>query len=129
MNQSIPARRALSISLAVAAGFACWPTAAVAQTIPAPPAAAPVPATDDTRRLTDEQRREVLDGITPESAAAARGEIAGSGGIGRGIHGEIGAVIGTHGTRGIYGTAAIPLGDHAGAVVSFETSRFGGYHR
>jgi hypothetical protein len=34
-------------------------------------------------------------------------------------------MIGTHGTRGAYGTAAIPLGDNAGAVVSFESSRYG----
>jgi hypothetical protein len=34
-------------------------------------------------------------------------------------------MIGSHGTRGIYGTAEIPLGDNAGAVVSFENSRFG----
>jgi hypothetical protein len=34
-------------------------------------------------------------------------------------------MVGSHGTRGIYGTAAVPLGDNAGAVVSFENSRYG----
>lgn len=43
----------------------------------------------------------------------------------RSIHGEIGAMIGTGGARGLYGTAAIPLGDTGGAVVSFVQERWG----
>jgi hypothetical protein len=39
------------------------------------------------------------------------------------IHGTVGAVIGTGGTRGIFGAAAIPLGDKANASVAFESSR------
>ena len=68
---------------------------------------------------------EILDNNTEEKAAAARGELPGSEGAGRGIHGEVGVMIGSNGTRGAYGTADIPLGDNAGATVSFETSRFG----
>ena len=75
-------------------------------------------------RLTDAQRSAILDNNTVESAAAARGELTGSG-AGRGIHGEVSAMIGSHGTRGIAGVAEIPLGDNAGAVVSFESSRYG----
>jgi len=67
----------------------------------------------------------ILDGNTAESAAVARGELPDSEDARRGVHGEIGAMIGTHGARAIYGTAAIPLGDHADAVVSFESSSFG----
>jgi hypothetical protein len=37
----------------------------------------------------------------------------------------VGVMIGSHGTRGVYGAADIPLGDNAGASVSFESSRFG----
>ena len=37
-------------------------------------------------------------------------------------------MIGTGGARDFYGTAAIPLGDHAGAVVSVESSRYGPRH-
>jgi len=81
--------------------------------------------TGDTISLTDEQRMKILDGNTVESAAAARGELPGSAVAGRGIHGEVGVMIGSHGTRGVYGTADIPLGDNAGATVSFESSRFG----
>lgn len=43
----------------------------------------------------------------------------------RAIHGEIGAMIGTGGSRGLYGTAAIPLGDNGGAVISFDNERWG----
>ena len=67
----------------------------------------------------------ILDGNTAESAAAARGELPDSEGAKRGVHGEIGAMIGTNGARAIYGAASIPLGDHAGAVISFESSSFG----
>jgi len=67
----------------------------------------------------------ILDGNTVESAAAARGELPGSEDTRRGIHGEVGVMIGSHGARGIYGAAAIPLGEHADAMVSFESSSFG----
>jgi hypothetical protein len=116
-----PARR-----LALAATL-CWcPLPAAAQTQAAPETAQP-PATpdSDTIRLSDEQRDKILDSNTIESAARARGEMEGPGSTGPGIHGEVGAMIGSNGTRGIYGTAAIPLGDNAGAVVSFENSRYG----
>lgn len=76
-------------------------------------------------RLTDEQRDAILDANTEARAAAARGELTGSESPGRGIHGEMGVMIGSNGTRGVYGTAEIPLGDNAGAIVSFESSRFG----
>ena len=55
----------------------------------------------------------------------SRGELIGSGIGGRGIHGEVGAMIGSNGTRGVYGAADIPLGDKAGVSVSFEASHFG----
>ncbi|MFX6006936.1 hypothetical protein ABTF07_20385, partial [Acinetobacter baumannii] len=66
--------------------------------------------TGDTIRLSDKERDAILNSNTVESAAAARGERLGPGSGGPGIHGEIGAMIGSNGTRGIYGTAAIPLG-------------------
>lgn len=104
----------------------CGATAAYAQSGPAATAAQPAPAAaDDTRRLTDEERLAILDGNTVESAAAARGELPGAALATRGIHGEIGAMVGSHGTHAIYGTAEIPLGDRAAATISFENSRFG----
>ncbi len=118
--------RAFPISLALVAGASCWSTASFAQSSPAPTTTQPAPSTTtDTIRLTDEQRMEILDKNTEDSAAAARGELIGSARDGRGIHGEVGAMIGSHGTRGVYGAAEIPLGDNAGATVSFESSRFG----
>ncbi|WP_454884602.1 hypothetical protein [Sphingomonas oryzagri] len=91
-----------------------------AQTVPAPE-----PASDSTTlRLSDEERARLLAGNTEEKVDAARAGL-GGGAPSRQIHGEIGAMIGTHGTRGIYGTAAVPLGDNAGATVSFKDSRYG----
>jgi hypothetical protein len=106
----------------MATGMFCGSTAASAQSSSTPPASA---ATSDTVRLTDEQRMAILDGNTVESAAAARGELPGSEDARRRIHGEVGVMIGSHGTRAIYGAAAIPLGEHADAMVSFESSSFG----
>jgi hypothetical protein len=86
------------------------------------------PAGDaNTLSLSDAQKQELLAHNTESSVDAARAGL-GNGAPGRQIHGEIGAMIGSHGTRGIYGTAAVPLGDNAGAVVSFEDSRYG-WHR
>jgi len=77
-------------------------------------------------RLTPEERAAALDSATEASTDAALAQAAGGGGD-RQVHGEIGAMIGTGGTRGIFGTAAIPLGDRGGAIISFEKSRFGGW--
>jgi len=124
MTRSMPSRLgALPIAFALVAGVCCWPAFAQA---PAP-SDQPAPPSGDTIRLSDRERDAILDSNTVESAAAARGESARPGGPG--IHGEVGAMIGSNGTRGAYGVAAIPLGDNAGAVVSFESSQFGGYRR
>jgi hypothetical protein len=75
----------------------------------------------DVYALTPEQKAEAL-----QSGAGARPDdatIAGGGGLP--IHGEFGALIGTGGMRSVYGTAAIPIGENGGAIVSFENSRFG----
>jgi hypothetical protein len=123
MIRSTPPLRALPIALALVAGGSCWSAASFAQTAPTTQAAPS--ATDDTVRLSDEQRRTILDSNTMESAAAARGELTGADRADRRIHGEVGVMIGTNGTRGIYGVAEIPLGNNASAVVSYENSRYG----
>jgi hypothetical protein len=123
-----PYFRTFPIALALVAGTSCWSTASFAQSTPAPPPTTTQPApstTDDTIRLTDKERTEILDSNTEDGSAAARGELTGPGSAGRGIHGEVGAMIGSHGTRGAYGAADIPLGDNAGATVSIESSRLG----
>jgi hypothetical protein len=114
-------RPAPVLRLALAAAFACAPVAVFAQAAPVPEAA---PSTD-TIRLTDEQRRAILDHATPESAAAARGEMPEAERKTLGIHGEVGAMVGSNGLRSLYGVAQIPLGDSAAATVAFESSRFG----
>jgi hypothetical protein len=117
--------RAVPIALAVMASLSCWPSASSAQSTPARPVPSAIPG---TLRLTDQQKMAVLNGNTEDSVDTARAGLGGSGIAGRGIHGEIGAMIGSHGTRGAYGVAAIPLGNDAAAVVSFESSHFGDRH-
>src|SRR4051812_6908451 len=104
---------AFPAALVLVAGAACLPAVSFAQSAPVAVVAAEAApsAAGDTIRLTDEQRMKILDNNTPESAAAARGELTGSDKAGRGIHGEVGIMIGSHGTRGVYGAADIPLGD------------------
>lgn len=116
--------RAFTIALGCVVGASGMP--ALAQTAPTPPAPA---ASSDVRQLTDEERLAILDGNTIESAARARGEAPEAQAAGRGIHGEVGMAVGTNGMRALYGTADIPLGDHAAATVSFESSRYGPYRR
>jgi hypothetical protein len=72
-------------------------------------------------RLTPQQQAEVLDSASEKASDAT---LTGGGGD-RLIHGEIGAMIGTGGARGVFGTAAIPLGENGGAIISFEQSRYG----
>lgn len=48
-------------------------------------------------------------------------------GIGRQIHGEVGFMVGTGGTRGVFGSAVAPLGENGSIAVAFENSRYGGY--
>lgn len=107
------------------AALAALPGGARAQSATIPPPGEAAPAPDDTVRLSDEKRQAILDGNTLESAAAVRGEATGSARPAPAIHGELEVMVGSNGTRGIYGAAAVPLGDHAAASVSFESSRFG----
>lgn len=90
--------------------------------------AAPALATDaepaQIIRLTPAEKAAALEGGSEAKADAALNRAAG-GGTDRAIHGEVGAMIGTGGARGVFGTAAIPLGDNAGAIISFEKSRYG----
>ncbi len=110
--------------LLLLAGLTVLSGMAEAQSTPTPLAAQPTPS-GDTIRLTDEERQAIMDKNTVESAAAARGEMTGPERTKLEVHGEVSAFVGSHGSRGIAGTAAVPLGDNAQAVVSVESSRFG----
>lgn len=95
----------------------------------AAPAQMTPPGDPNTLTLTEAQKQELLAHNTEDSVDAARAGL-GNGAPGRQIHGEIGAMVGTHGARSVYGTAAIPLGNNVGAVVSFEDSHYSyGRHR
>jgi hypothetical protein len=110
-----------SLHLWALAGAALMAAGVQAQT---PPAPATTPQPGETLSLTPEEKARLLEQNTEDSVDAARAGLP-SGGPHRQIHGEIGAMIGTNGARGIYGTAAVPLGDNAGAIISVEDSRFG----
>lgn len=124
--------RPLLLATACVASLAVWPTAALAQVtepVPAPQTSPLPPPAGDTIRLSDAERDAILNSNTVESAAIARGERSDSDKAGLGIHGEVGVAVGSNGLRSTYGVAAIPLGDNAGAVVSFESTQFDGYRR
>jgi len=124
MTRNMPSLlRPLLLTTVCIAGIASGPSAALAQSLP--PARSP----GDTIRLSDAERDSILNSNTVESAAIARGEREQSDKPGLGIHGEVGAAIGSNGLRSAYGVAKIPLGDNAGAVVSFESTQFGGYRQ
>lgn len=74
--------------------------------------------------LSDAQKQEILAHNSETDVDAARAGLSGHAPR-RAVHGEVGMAIGSHGLRSEYGTVAVPLGDSAGAVVSFENSRFG----
>ena len=126
MTRYSPAR-AFRLALSCAVAVVALQSGAVAQTVPQAPVSesAPAPAPGDTIRLSDEQRDLILNRTTPDSAAIARGEMSGSERERAQIHGEVGVMVGTNGTRGMFGRADIPLGDRGGATIMLESSRFG----
>ena len=71
-----------------------------------------------TYSLTAREKADILEhgseGRVDESLLQAR-----RGGDGK-IHGEVGMMVGTRNTRGIYGDAVIPLGHGATAAISFD---------
>lgn len=77
----------------------------------------------DVVALSPDERTAAID-------RAARGEeLPINGAPGRGIHGEMGIEIGSHGTRAMYGTTVVPLGQNGVAAFSFLTSQSNGYRR
>ncbi|WP_136163387.1 hypothetical protein [Sphingomonas flavalba] len=87
-------------------------------------------------RLTPEQREAAMADGSEKKVDAALAQATGGGAVDddaldgidrpdRRVHGEVGFMIGTGGTRGFYGAAAIPLGDNAGAMISFSQQRYG----
>lgn len=97
--------------------------------IPATAASAQTAEPSDTsqvRRLSPEQKEQIL-AENERRAREAEFDAALGNASARpsGIHGEVGAVIGTGGTRGVFGTAVVPLGDRGAAAFSFEDFRTG----
>lgn len=74
--------------------------------------------------LSPAAKEKLLDAAAMRNAKAA--DEARVNGVGRQIHGEVGMMIGTHGTRGLFGSAVAPIGESGTIAVAFENSRFGG---
>jgi hypothetical protein len=77
----------------------------------------------NTLSLSDAEKADLLSQDTEASVDAARQGLGGSSVPDHAIHGEIGVLAGSHGTRATYGTATVPLGAGSQANVSFESSR------
>ncbi|MDX3885897.1 MULTISPECIES: hypothetical protein [Sphingomonadales] len=77
----------------------------------------------NTEADADAALRRASGGGGSESADASPARVSGAGAGGPQIHGEAGFMIGTGGARGVFGTAAVPLGENAGAIISFENTR------
>jgi hypothetical protein len=100
--------------------------AASAQAVPADPAitvadsvpAAPTGFSSEPIRLSPAEREAAIEA----GAARREGELP-INGLPSGVHGEIGMEIGTGGTRALYGSAAVPLGENGSAAFSFMTGR------
>ena len=71
-----------------------------------------------TYSLTDQQKADILANGSEARVDASLLQ-ARSGGDGK-IHGEVGMMVGTRNTRGVYGSAVIPLGRDAVAAISFD---------
>jgi hypothetical protein len=90
----------------------------------APASALAAPVQTPVKRLSDEQVEQVL------AAAAAKREAAEAAAPdpALAIHGEVGVEVGTGGHRAAFGTAFVPLGDNASAIVSFVTATGPNYY-
>lgn len=78
-----------------------------------------------THSLSAEEKERILAEAAERRAAAEQGGEAPK----RRIHGEVGFMIGTGGTRAVHGSAMVPLGDEGVAAMSFQTGRYPGYGR
>ena len=110
MRILVPASTAAAAILLAAAAPA-WADAAPATGSPT-----------DTIRLSDEDRQAAYE---QANARAAR-ELP-INGLDRKVHGEVGMEIGSNGSRALYGSAIVPLGDNATAQISFLTGQGGNY--
>ena len=85
--------------------------------------AAPAPIVDE-RRLSPAEVERILE-------EAARKRVAADKPPARVIEGEVGVTIGTGGTREVFGTAVVPIGNEATAIISIDAgeSRHNPYRR
>ncbi|WP_416906815.1 MAG: hypothetical protein ACMVO5_07025 [Polymorphobacter sp.] len=91
--------------------------------------AAPATAQEQVYRLSEEDKQAALEAASrqpekPLPLPVVDGRAPGS--PDRRAHGEVGMMIGTGGSRAIWGSTSIPLGDSGSASLGLGTGRFPG---
>lgn len=88
--------------------------------------AVPAAAAEETVvSLSPAAKEKILEAAATRNAGAIGEPVIN--GTGQRIHGEVGMMIGTNGTRGVFGSAVAPLGETGSVAVAFENSRYGGH--
>ncbi len=92
--------------------------------------ATPVLAQEQVYRLSEADKAAAIEaaGRQPESNTRlpiVDGRAPGS--TDKRVRGEVGMMVGTGGTRAIYGSTAVPLGENGMAQFSFSTGRYNGF--
>jgi len=110
-------------------------SAALAQTVPVPDAALPATgsAGGEVYRLSPAEIEATLDAAAARNASQmpllpplpAAGQVQTSLNDGK-PHGNVGMMVGTGGTRAVWGSTVVPLGQNGAAAFSFSTGRWPG---
>jgi hypothetical protein len=92
--------------------------------------AAPIPAQEQVYRLSDADKQTAIDAAAQRPESNTRLPIVDGRAPGtsdKRLHGEVGMMMGTGGSRAIWGSTAIPLGDNGMAQFSFSTGRYNNF--
>ncbi len=96
----------------------------------ASPSLSPAIAQEQVYRLSDADKKAAINAAAQRPESNTRLPIVDGrapGSPDSRVHGEVGMMVGTGGTRAIYGTTAVPLGENGSAQFSFSTGRFPGF--
>ncbi len=93
--------------------------------------AAPATAQEQVYRLSDAEKQAAIEEASRQPEQTTRLPIVSGRAPGTADnrpHGEVGMMIGTGGSRAIWGSTAIPLGESGSASIGFSTGRFPGLY-
>jgi hypothetical protein len=86
-------------------------------------AAAPALAEEQVIALSPAEKEKLLDAAADRNVNAI--DVPTINGLSRRPHGEIGMFVGSHGSRGVFGSSVVPIGEESMLAVSAAASRFG----